>query len=314
VAAPIVIFSVVSVVGVIALAGYFALLSVRQHRVHPGVWAMVGTFSIFWLEGPYDWAGFCNYHPDHWFFPQQGWGPLSAPFSGLPVLVMGAYVLYFTVPAMIAAALAKRFVASRGWNVPRTLLTTGLIFGIIWDVCWENLGVAVGIWRFSSAAPGLVMHAGERNQYPLYVALAMAIMVMTVTYLLGRDDTPSGRAVIEDWAGKRTSSTGKRAVLTIVATVVVGHVVYLPTMIPLLITRAAGLQTEQVSSPGLFPGYDIPLEPNSATGNSYLGMVIILAFLVVTVVAVYGGVQRLDPKARPKVVSDDTGPLGAKQA
>ncbi|MDV3124526.1 hypothetical protein M1247_06345 [Mycobacterium sp. 21AC1] len=59
----ILIFNTVSVVGALMLITHFVTLSRRQHRIHPGVWAMVGSFSIFWHEGPYAFAGFCNYCP-----------------------------------------------------------------------------------------------------------------------------------------------------------------------------------------------------------------------------------------------------------
>lgn len=257
----IVFFNIFSVVGSLGLLAYFASLSVRENRVHPGVWAFLAALSVFWLEGPYDWIGFCTYHPDHWFFPKEGWGPLSAPWGGLPVLVVFSYAVYFVFPAIFAAALAKRLAARRGWNLPRSLLTTGLVLGFLFDMLMENIGTTVGVWRFSAVAPGLVVHAGELNQVPVYTSLAMAIMFMLTTYLIGRDNTPSGRCIIEDWAGRRTKSAGGRLLLTALMTIVIAHAVYLPTMLPYWITKELGLQTLRVSAPTLFPGYDVPPQP-----------------------------------------------------
>lgn len=256
----IIAFNAVSIAGVLALAVYFIVLSLREDRVHPGAWAFLGSLSIFWLEGPFDWIGFCTYHPGHWFFPKEGWGPLSAPYGGLPVLVMFSYVLYFTLPAIGAAAFSRRL-AGRGWNFPRTLLTVGLTIGFFWDMFWENIGTTVGIWRYSSASPGLIINAGELNQVPVYTSLAMAIMVMFTTYILGRDNTPSRRFIIEDWAGRRTRTSGGRLLLTAVLTVAASHAVYVPTMVPYWITKELGLQTARIEAASLFPGYNVPPQP-----------------------------------------------------
>ena len=70
----------------------------------------------------------------------------------------------------------------------------------------------------------------------------MGVQMMVFTYLLGRTDS-SGRSLIEVWADSRSRSRLRSSVLSIVAVIVIGHVVYLSVFAPHLTTKLLGLVT-----------------------------------------------------------------------
>ena len=66
--------------------------------------------------------------------------------------------------------------------------------------------------------------------------------MMVFTYLLGRTDA-EGRNVIETWADKRSKSRLQSSVLSVVAVVVLGHLVYGAVFAPHLVTKLNGQVT-----------------------------------------------------------------------
>ena len=105
--------------------------------------------------------------------------------------------------------------------------------------------------------PGLAIREGTKHQYPLYDALAMGIQMMVFTYLLGRTD-PEGRNVIEMWADKRSTSRLQSSILSIVAVVVIGNLLYGAVFAPHLVTKLGGWVTAGPTGQ-LFPG--VPNQP-----------------------------------------------------
>ena len=105
--------------------------------------------------------------------------------------------------------------------------------------------------------PGLAIREGTVHQYPLYDSLAMGIQMMLFTYLLGRTDA-QGRNVIEMWAASRAKNRVGSSILSVIAVVVIGNVLYSAVFAPHLVTKLGGWVT--VEAPGeLFPG--VPNQP-----------------------------------------------------
>jgi hypothetical protein len=103
----------------------------------------------------------------------------------------------------------------------------------------------------------LALWEGTKRQYPLYDSLAMGVQMMVFTYLLGRTDS-EGRNVIEAWADKRSTTRLQSSVLSIVAVVIIGNVVYGAVFAPHLATKLRGWVTAGPTSQ-LFPG--VPNQP-----------------------------------------------------
>jgi len=102
--------------------------------------------------------------------------------------------------------------------------------------------------------PGLAIFEGTKHQYPLYDAIAMALQMMVFAYLLGRTDA-QGRNLIEAWAQRRTSTKVRSIVLSILAVVVIGHLLYLAVFAPHLITKLRGDVTAGPTEQ-LYPGVE----------------------------------------------------------
>ncbi len=86
----------------------------------------------------------------------------------------------------------------------------------------------------------------------------MGVQMMVFAYLLGRTDD-QGRNVIEVWADKRSASKVGAGVLSVVAVVVVGHLLYGGAVFaPHLATKLAGYVTVGPTEQ-LFPG--VPNQP-----------------------------------------------------
>lgn len=81
--------------------------------------------------------------------------------------------------------------------------------------------------------------------------------MMVFTYLLGRTD-PQGRNVIEMWAENRAKSRLGSSLLSVVAVVVVGNVLYGAVFAPHLVTKLGGWVTAGPTEQ-LFPG--VPNQP-----------------------------------------------------
>jgi hypothetical protein len=251
-------FTLACAAGFIGMSVGYGTASLREHKVHPGLWLTLATLSIFWLEAPYDWAMYAQFREDLWRLPD--WGPIGATHGQLPALAIPGYVLYFGVPTVIAVTIARRLIASRGWRAPQTLLATGLAVGFTWDACFETLGTRIGLWRFARTAPGLVLWGDSKYQVPVYCFIAMGVPIMLFTYMVGRRDD-RGDTLIEGWARKRFSTSNRaRLLATGAGFVLMAHAIYLMTMIPHVITKVNGQQTT-VSEEELFTDDGIPNQP-----------------------------------------------------
>ena len=178
--------------------------------------------SFSWIEAPYDWAMYAQFPPELPRMPS--WWPLNMTWGGLPSSVPVGYISYFVLPAVIGTALGQWVIARFGWRRPTTLLTVGLLVGFCWALLFNaGLGARLGVFHYAYVIPGLGLFEGTKNQYPIYDAIAMGILVMIFTYLLGRTDA-AGRNVIEMWSDKVSKTKLQSAILSIVAVIVIGNV------------------------------------------------------------------------------------------
>src|SRR5690349_8371986 len=171
------------------IAGIY--LSYRRRRIHPLLLLGISAISFSWIESPYDWAMYAQFAPAIPRMPS--WWPLNVTWGGLPASVPPGYIAYFVLPAVIGAALGRRFSARFGWRRPITLLAVGLVIGFLWAFLFNAIiGPRLGVFRYGRVIGGLARWEGTKHQYPLYDALAMGAQMMVFTYLLGRTD-PAGR-------------------------------------------------------------------------------------------------------------------------
>jgi hypothetical protein len=248
--------SAFALIGGISFTVLAAYLSVRQHRVHPLLLLCISAMSFSWIEAPYDWAMYAQFPTAIPRMPS--WWPLNMTWGGLPLFVPIGYISYFVLPAFTATALGRRLIGRFGWRRPQTLLIVGLIVGFAWALLFNGfLGAKVGVFYYGRVIPGLAIREGTIHQYPLYDSLAMAIQMMVFTYLLGRTDA-EGRNVLEMWASRRSKTPLRASVLSVVAVIVVGNLLYGAVFVPHLVTKLGGWVT--VQPPGqLFPG--VPNQP-----------------------------------------------------
>jgi hypothetical protein len=80
---------------------------------------------------------------------------------------------------------------------------------------------------------------------------------MVFTYLLGRTDS-QGRNVVEMWADRVSKTRLQSAVLSVVAVVVIGNLLYAAVFAPHLVTKQMGYVTSGPTGQ-LFPG--VPNQP-----------------------------------------------------
>jgi len=168
------------------------------------------------------------------------------------------YIGYFCIPAVTGAAIGRRLSARFNWRQPQTLLISGLVVGFCWALVFNaGLGARLGVFHYAYVIPGLGLFEGTLHQYPIYDAIAMGIQMMVFTYLLGRVDS-QGRNVIEMWSDKLSKTKAQSAVLSAVAVIVIGNVLYASVFAPHLVTKQLGHVT---SGPDvqLFPG--VPNQP-----------------------------------------------------
>ena len=134
----------------------------------------------------------------------------------------------------------------------------GLVVGFCWALFFNGfLGAKLGVFYYGRVIPGLAIREGTVHQYPLYDSLAMAIQMMVFTYLLGRTD-PQGRNVIEMWAENRSKSRLGSSLLSVVAVIIIGNVLYGAVFAPHLVTKLGGWVTAGPTEQ-LFPG--VPNQP-----------------------------------------------------
>ena len=214
------------------------VLSVRRRRLHPLLLVCISAISISWIEAPYDWAMYAQFPPAIPRMPS--WWPLNLTWGGLPSSVPLGYISYFVLPALIGATLGRWLSARYGWRRPITLLNAGLLVGFVWALLFNGgLGARLGVFAYGRVIPGLALFEGTKHQYPIYDAVAMGLQMMVFAYLLGRTDA-LGRNVIEQWSDSRARTRLGSAALSVVAAVVVGHVVYGAVFAPHLVTKLRG--------------------------------------------------------------------------
>jgi hypothetical protein len=179
-------------------------------------------------------------------------------WGGLPSSVPLGYIGYFVLPAVIASAVGKRLNVRFGWRRPITLLCTGLVVGFLWALVFNaGIGARLGVFYYAYVIPGLGLFEGTLHQYPIYDAIAMGITVMVFAYLLGRTD-PEGRNVVESWSDKVSKTKLQSALLSVVAMIIIGNVVYGAVFAPHLVTKLRGDVTSGPTGQ-LFPG--VPNQP-----------------------------------------------------
>jgi hypothetical protein len=243
-------------VGGIAFVAIGVYLSYRRRRLHPLLLLCISAISFSWIEAPYDWAMYAQFPPALPRMPS--WWPLNMTWGGLPSSVPIGYISYFVLPAIIGAGLGRWLSAKFHWGRPITLLSVGLVVGFLWALVFNAiLGARLGVFYYGRVIPGLAIFEGTKRQYPLYDSLAMGIQMMVFTYLLARTDS-QGRNVIEMWAGKRSSTRLQSSVLSIIAIVVIGNVLYGAVFAPHLVTKLGGWVTAGPTGQ-LFPG--VPNQP-----------------------------------------------------
>jgi hypothetical protein len=231
-------------------------LSFRQHRLHPLLLLCISAISFSWIEAPYDWAMYAQFAPAITRMPS--WWPLNMTWGGLPASVPLGYISYFVLPALIGTALGRWLSAKFHWRLPLVLLTTGLVVGILWALLFNAiLGARLGMFYYGLVIPGLAIFEGTKHQYPIYDSIAMGVQVMVFAYLLGRRDS-EGRNIIEAWADRRSTGRVGSAVLSIIAVIVIGNVLYGAVFAPHLATKLGGWVTSGPTEQ-LFPG--VPNQP-----------------------------------------------------
>ena len=224
---------------VFVITGLF--LSYRRGRPHALLLLCISAISFSWIEAPYDWAMYAQFQPAIPRMPH--WWPLNMTWGGLPASVPPGYIAYFVLPAVIGVSLGRWLISKFQWRAPITLLSVGLVVGSLWALMFNaGLGARLGVFYYGRVIGGLALWEGTKNQYPLYDSLAMGVQMMVFTYLLGRTDS-SGRSLVEVWADSRSRSRLRSSVLSIVAVIVIGHVVYLSVFAPHLATKLLGLVT-----------------------------------------------------------------------
>jgi hypothetical protein len=229
-------------VGGLTFVAAGVVLSIRRRRIHPLLLVCIAAISFSWIEAPYDWAMYAQFPPAIPRMPS--WWPLNMTWGGLPSSVPAGYISYFALPAVLGSALARRLSARYGWRRPITLLNVGLVAGFGWALFFNAfVGARLGVFYYGRVIPGLALWEGTKHQYPVYDALAMGVQVMVFTFLLGRTD-PDGRTVIDLWADSRSTGRFQSTVRSILAVVLLGHVVYGLVFAPHLATKLRGLVTE----------------------------------------------------------------------
>jgi hypothetical protein len=240
----------------IVLTAVGVYLSIRGRRLHPLLLLCISAISFSWIEAPYDWAMYAQFPPALPRMPS--WWPLNMTWGGLPSSVPVGYIGYFVLPALIGAALGQRLSARFRWRRPFTLLIVGLAVGFCWALLFNAvIGARLGVFYYAYVIPGLGLFEGTLHQYPIYDAIAMGVQMMVFTYWLGRTDS-EGRNIIEIWADQRSTSHLQLSIVSIVAVVIIGNLIYASVFVPHLITKQLGYVTSGTGEQ-LFPG--VPNQP-----------------------------------------------------
>jgi hypothetical protein len=251
-------------VGGFAFVAAGVYLTYRRRRLHPLLLVCISAISFSWIEAPYDWAVYAQFAPAIPRMPS--WWPLDMTWGGLPASVPPGYIAYFVLPAVIGAALGRRLSSRFHWRRPITLLIVGLLVGFLWAFLFNGmLGARLGVFYYGRVIPGLALWQGTKHQYPLYDALAMGVMMMVFTYILGRTD-PDGRTVIDMWADSKSRNRLGSSVLSILGVVVIGTALYGAVFAPHLVAKLEGWDTAGPTA-SLFSG--VPNQPLQGTTDIY---------------------------------------------
>ena len=273
----VVVFEILCWVVFFSMLGTFAYRSYKRGRVLPGLWFVLGIFAMSWIEAPFDNAMYAQFHPDFHRLPAIG--PIGMTQGQLPVIAPPGYIMYFLLPALIAVGIAKLIIKRYGTSRVNTLLASGLVVGIIWDMSIEGLQAQfLHLWTFSRVVPGLAISNGM-GLLPAYIPLAMAAFMVGAAYVVG-NTTPEGDSVIDVWAKSKTTSPGARLGLQAVAYIIFCNVLYALTYLPHAITKYVGMLTQTgVLVP--YPGR-IAMQPESGAPQSdgALGAVIMWGLLI----------------------------------
>lgn len=260
-----------------SMLGTFTYLSVKRGRVLPGLWFVLGIFAMSWIEAPFDNAMYAQFHPDFHRLPAIG--PIGMTQGQLPVIAPPGYIMYFLLPALIAVGIAKLVIKRYNTSRVNTLLTSGLVVGITWDIAIEGLQAQyLHLWTFSQVVPGLAISNGM-GLLPAYIPLAMAAFIVGATYVVG-NTTSEGDSVIDVWAKSQTTSPRARLGLQALGYIVFCNVLYALTYLPHAITKYVGMLTQTgVLVP--YPG-QIAMQPESGApqSNGAVGAVIMWGLLI----------------------------------
>lgn len=217
------------------------ILSTKLGRIHPILLVCISAASFSWIEAPYDWAVYAQFPPAIPRMPE--WWPLNMTWGGLPAAVPPGYIAYFVLPAIIGAYLGPKISESLQSRLSLTLLVTGLCVGFVWAFLFNALlGAQLGVFYYGRVIEGLALWEGTKHQYPIYDAVAMGVQMMVFTYILGRTDD-KGRTFVQVWSDNKTQSKAASGMLSILAIVAIGHLVYLSVFAPHIITKVLGLVT-----------------------------------------------------------------------
>ena len=181
---------------VMGLMGWIFWRYWRQtKKAHAGLPIFIALGVVGFIGDPiFNWAMYCNYHPDllHW---PVNWNLMNVAPSVEPLwIVMGAYQVFFLAPAMAAFALYGRFVARRagpdswvkrhpGWS----LLIFASVFGFGMDILMEQWMLNMGIYKYTQiAGPAMTWGHGHLQVYEI---LWIGVLIGFYATLLQRDDT-----------------------------------------------------------------------------------------------------------------------------
>lgn len=287
----ILIFQLLMIVVALGFFGVFLRQSRRARRIVAGMWIWIGSFSLFWMEAPWDWSMYLVFNEHFWMLPRRG--PFVT-YEGLPVVTPLGYAAWFTLLTAICVVLSRRVVARTGWNPIRTTLGVSLGAALVLHTVLEATTVWFGIYQYGRTAPGLVLFPGRGYQYPLYVALTCAMEVMAASYLWTRRDD-RGRILIEALGDRLGRSRRSALAIAILAQMAWTHAFfYIFAYVPTLIAKRAGWQTvfaERVETIPQQPGHEV------LHGGGW-GTILIVGTLLVALTGFITAVLRLDPLAR----------------
>jgi hypothetical protein len=289
------LFEMMTYVIAFSVVALLIWLSLRQGRVTPLLAGSIAMVSTFWMEGPFDWAMWCQFNPEFERFPIT-WGPFGLTDGGLVALVPAGYAFFLAIPVTVCSVLARRIAAASGFNPIAVLLAVGLAFGVLWDLPNQLLGVYAGWWRYARGPAGITLNAGTQHTYSLGELFFLSTFIMMCTYFIARRDEQD-RTLMEAWAARHFFSSLNRSIANIAATCVIVNALFVFLFVPFLITRIFNLFTETYTGP-LFarlrpPSGDLP-DPSLG----WSGTLVILGYVSIALVVFVGAVMRWDPQAR----------------